>query len=262
MQSRKPLTALVITLNEEANIARCLRSLSWADEVLVVDAGSTDRTREIASSLGARVLEHPWSGYGQQKNYGNQEARHDWILSVDADEEATPELRAEVEAFLTANGNVDGVQHWGAEIPRKTWYLGRWILHGGWYPNALVRLANRGHSRWTEPAVHEAWHVNGPVRRFRADLLHYTFRNVGEQVITNVKFSRLGAKVARERGERGTLGKIFLKPIFKFLETWVWKLGFLDGLPGLVISLNAAHSIFMKYVELRFEAPSDRRQQH
>ncbi|NUM88526.1 MAG: glycosyltransferase family 2 protein [Bdellovibrionales bacterium] len=260
MRNRKPLTALVIACNEEANIARCVKSLAWADEVLVVDSGSTDRTREVAASLGARVIERPWAGYGQQKNYGNGQASHDWILSVDADEEVTPGLREEAEAFLAEDGRVDGVQHWGASIPRRTWYLGRWILHGGWYPNALVRLAHRHHSCWTEPAVHEAWQVDGPVRRFRSDLLHYTFRDVGEQVITNVRFARLGARVARERGEHGTLAKIFLRPLFKFLETWIWKRGFLDGLPGLVISLNAAHSIFMKYVELRFEAASDRRQ--
>lgn len=260
MMGRLPLSVVVITLNEERNIARCLKSLSWADEVLVVDSGSTDRTREIAHSLGAKVLQHPWSGYGQQKNYASAQATRDWVLSIDADEEVSTELKTEMEAFIAAGGRINGVQYQGATMPRKAWYLGRWILHGGWYPNRLVRLANRKNARWTEPAVHESWVVQGPVWELKSDLLHYTFTDVGDQVLTNVKFSRLGAHAARERGERGTIGKIFLKPLGKFLETYVWKAGFLDGLPGLVISLNAAHSIFMKYVELRFGENSDRRQ--
>jgi glycosyltransferase involved in cell wall biosynthesis len=262
MTGRLHLSAVVITYNEERNIARCVKSLAWANEVLVVDSGSTDKTREIAASLGARVLEKPWSGYGQQKNYANSQVKNGWILSVDADEEISPQLKEEIEAFLAAGGRIDGVQYNGASVPRKTWFLGRWIMHGGWYPNRLVRLAHREFGKWTEPAVHESLEVSGAVWRFQNDLLHYTFQNVRDQVITNVRFSYLGAQVARERGERGSMAKIFLKPAIKFLETYVWKAGFLDGLPGLVISINAAHSIFMKYVELRFGEGSHPRQQH
>lgn len=248
MSSRPSLTAVVISYNEEHNISRCLKSLTWADEILVVDSGSTDRTREIAAQLGARVVEHPWEGYGQQKNWASSQARHSWVLFVDSDEEVTSELKEEILRFLSNPG-----QYKGMEFPRRTRFLGRWILRGGWYPNVLVRLAHRDFARWTEPAVHESLQVNGPVARAHSDLLHYTFRDVGDQVITNVRFSRLGAKVAMERGERGSLLRILLKPIGKFLETYVWKLGFLDGFPGFVISVNAAHSIFMKYVELRCE---------
>ncbi len=260
MTGRLHLSAVVITHNEEQNIARCIKSVAWAEEVLVVDSGSTDKTRETASGLGARVVEHPWKGYGQQKNFANSQAKHGWILSVDADEEVSSELRGEIEAFLAAGGRINGVQYKGASLPRKTWFLGRWILHGGWYPNRLVRLAHRESSRWTEPAVHESWEVDGPVWQLKNDLLHYTFRSVQDQVTTNVRFSKLGAEVARARGECGSLAKIFLKPVGKFLETYMWKGGFLDGLPGLVISINAAHSIFMKYVELRFGEGPDHRQ--
>ena len=144
-------------------------------------------------------------------------------------------------------------------MPRKTWYLGRWILHGGWYPNRLTRLAHREKGRWTESTVHETLKADGPVYRFQSDLHHYTFRDVGDQVITNVRYARLGAKVAAERGERGSFARILFKPIGKFLETYVWKRGFLDGFPGFVISINAAHSIFMKYVELRLEKNSSHR---
>lgn len=259
MASRPPLTAVIITLNEEHNVLRCLESLEWAEEVIVVDSGSTDRTCEIAKSKGAKVFHHAWEGYGQQKNWAMSQASHSWILFVDADEAVSAELQEEITRFLSQNGNVEGVQYWGADFPRKTWFLGRWILHGGWYPNRLIRLLHKGKGKWTEPAVHETLRIDGPVRSMRSDLLHYTFRDVGDQVITNVKFSRLGARVARDRGEKGSVLRIFLKPIGKFLETYVWKGGFLDGFPGFVISVNAAHSIFMKYVELRFEKDSHHR---
>lgn len=254
MPSRPSLTAVVITLNEERNIARCLKSLTWADELLVVDSGSQDRTKELAANMGAKVVEHAWEGYGQQKNWAMRQATHSWVLFLDADEELGPGLREEIEAFLL---NPDG--KWGMEFPRRTWFLGRWILHGGWYPNVLARLGHRDHARWTEPSVHESLTVEGGAKRATCDLLHYTFRDVGENVATNIRYSRLGARVARERGERSTWIRLLLKPVGKFLETYVWKMGFLDGFPGFVISVNAAHSIFMKYVELRGEKNSSDR---
>ncbi|HEY8280434.1 MAG TPA: glycosyltransferase family 2 protein [Bdellovibrionota bacterium] len=252
MPARPPISVVIITLNEEHNLPRCLDSVNWAAEVLVVDSGSKDRTCELARQAGAKVLEHPWEGYGQQKNWAMKQASQPWVFFLDADEAVTENLKSEILSFVAADGAVSGASHSGASFPRKTWFLGRWILHGGWYPNRLVRLARKESSFWTEPAVHEALQVKGVVHLMQNDLLHYTFRNVGDQVTTNIRFSRLGAKVARERGERGSLPRILLKPIGKFLETFLWKLGFLDGFPGFVISMNAAHSIFLKYVELRF----------
>jgi glycosyltransferase involved in cell wall biosynthesis len=256
MAFRLPLSAVVITLNEEKNLPRCLKSLHWVPEVIVVDSGSTDGTKTAAANAGARFLEHKWEGYGQQKNWAMSQVTQPWVLFLDADEEVSPELAREIEEFVAAKGLVEGKQFWGAEMPRKTWFLGRWILHGGWYPNRLVRLGHRGHSRWTESTVHEGLEAEGEKYRFRHDLHHYTFRDVGDQVNTNVRYARLGARAARGRGEGGSLAKILLKPVGKFLETYVWKRGFLDGFPGFVISMNAAHSIFMKYVELRLEKNS------
>ncbi len=253
MANRPPLSVVIITLNEEHNIARCIKSLTWADEVIVVDSGSQDRTQNIARELGARVLEHKWEGYGQQKNWAASQCKYPWIFYVDADEETTPALRTEIEIFLTEG------KYQAAAFPRRTWFLGRWIKHGGWYPNILTRLAHRDHSRWTEPAVHESLEVKGSIYQMQEDLLHYTFRDVGDQVSTNIKFAKLGAKVAKQRGECGSLYRIITKPLAKFLETYLWKRGFLDGVPGFVISINAAHSQFMKYVELRFEKNFDRR---
>ncbi len=259
MASRPPLSAVVIALNEEHNLPRCLKSLAWAGEILMVDSGSTDRSCAIAEAHGARVMQKEWMGYGQQKNWAMAQVVHPWVLFVDADEEVSPDLRAEIERFVAQDGSLAGQQYRGAELPRKTWYLGRWILHGGWYPNHLVRLCHRKYGKWTEPAVHEALEIKGPSLRMTSDLLHYTFRDVGDQVQTNIRFARLGAKVARARGERGSMIRILCKPIGKFLETYFWKGGFLDGVPGFVISVNAAHSIFMKYVELRFEKNSSHR---
>ncbi len=247
MPRRPPLSVVIITLNEEHNILRSVRSVLWAGEVLVVDSGSTDRTCELARGEGVRVLEHPWNGYGQQKNWAMGQTAEPWVFFLDADEEVSRELKDEILNFLEEPGTFKG-----AEVPRKTWFLNRWIVHGGWYPNRLVRLVKKEFGRWTEPAVHESLQVNGETKRLEKDLLHYTFRDVGENVLTNIRFSRLGARVALERGERGTWGRILLKPLGKFLETYFWKLGILDGFPGFVISINAAHSIFMKYVELRF----------
>ena len=139
----------------------------------------------------------------------------------------------------------------GRVFPARPGIWGRWIQYGGWYPNLSVRLAHREHARWTEPLVHEGLEIKGRIRRLDGDLFHYTFQNVGDQVQTNIRFARLGAQVALERGERGSLLKILYKPIVKFIESYFWKLGILDGFPGFVISVNAAHSLFMKYVGIR-----------
>lgn len=257
----KPLgiSATIITLNEEKKLKKCLESLTgWVDEIVVVDSGSQDGTREVAAEMGARVHVNPWRGYGQQKNFAMSQCANDWVLNVDADEVVSPDLRASIQSFLSAVA--EGVESArGAELPRLSWYLGRWIRHGGWYPNYLTRLCHRRHAHWTEPMVHEELVVEGPLARLSGDLLHYTFDSVGDQVTTNVRYAKLGASAARERGERPTWTKLILKPLGKFLETYLWKRGFLDGFPGFVISVNAAHSQFMKYVELRLEANSRHR---
>jgi len=245
---RPPLSVTIITLNEETNIARAIESVrGFAQEILVVDAGSTDRTVEIARHLGAKVITNPWRGYGQQKNYAQDHATHDWVLNLDADEEVSPELSIEIQHALEAGEN-QGIA--GYSIPRLSKYLGRWIRHGGWYPNRLVRLANRKAAVWTEPDVHEEWVVRGPVIPLRHDLLHYPFTNIGDQILTNLRFSRLGSEALRKRGQQKNLLLLLLKPIGKFLETYIAKAGFRDGIAGFIISVNAAHSIFLKYAYL------------
>jgi hypothetical protein len=245
---RPPLSVTIIALNEEANIARAIESVrGFAQEILVVDSGSTDHTTEIARHLGAKVVTNPWRGYGQQKNFAQSAAAHDWVLNLDADEEISPELAVEIQQVLE-HAPESGVR--GYSVPRLSKYLGRWILHGGWYPNRLVRLSDRRVSLWTEPEVHEELVVSGPVVPLGHDLLHYPFRTIEDQITTNLRFSRLGSATLRARGMEGNLLRLLLKPIGKFLETYVIKKGFLDGLPGFIISVNAAHSIFLKYAYL------------
>ncbi|MEK6577733.1 MAG: glycosyltransferase family 2 protein, partial [Bdellovibrionota bacterium] len=218
-------------------------------EIIVVDSGSSDRTLEIAKQLGAKVFTQPWSGYGQQKNFAQSKASNPWILNLDADEEVTPGLKAEIQSQLleVSEGRSEAK---GFYFPRKTFYLGRWIKHGGWYPNHLIRLAEGAVSKWTEPHVHEELLVTGKVLGLKEPLHHHSFPGIIDQVSTNLRFSRLGSEDLMIKGHRPKLSKLILKPLGKFIETYFIKKGFLDGLPGFIISVNAAYSIFLKYAYL------------
>ncbi len=247
--TRKPLSVTIITLNEEEHIRNALQSVSWAEEKIVVDSGSTDKTVEIAKNLGAQVIYNPWPGYGQQKNFAQKHAAHDWILNIDADEVVSPELSQEIQSVL-AQMNHGRLNASGFSFPRKTYYLGRWIQHGGWYPNHLVRLANRNDAEWTEPSVHEELKVTGTVVSLLQPLHHFAFSSIQDQILTNLRFSRLGSQDLKQIGQGPSISRLILKPIGKFIETYIIKGGFLDGLPGFIIAINAAHSMFLKYAYL------------
>jgi glycosyltransferase involved in cell wall biosynthesis len=247
--SRLPVTVTIITLNEEAHIENAIRSAAWAEEVVVVDSGSTDRTVEIAESLGAKVVARKWPGYGQQKNYAQQLARHEWVLNIDADEVIPAELADEIQDKLTQlMDSPDSVK--GFYIARKTYYLGRWIRHGGWYPNYLLRMAHKNISSWTEPNVHEQLVVHGPAQEMKHPLHHHAFSSIEDQILTNLRFAKLGSRELAKAGQQPSIFRMIFKPIGKFIETYFLKFGFLDGLPGFIISVNAAHSMFLKYAFL------------
>lgn len=239
------ISATVITLNEERDIARCLKSLSFADEIIVVDSGSTDKTVEIAKAMGAIVVPEPWRGYGAQKNFAMSLAKGEWVLNLDADEEVTKELRDEIFRKIKSRDQTNGYA-----IARKTYYLGKWIRFGGWYPNYVTRLVRKQKARWTEPNVHEELVCEGPVRRLENPMLHYTFEDITDQVRTNIRYARQGALDLYAKGTTPSRMKLFTKPLGKFFSTYFLKKGCLDGLPGFVISINAAHSIFLKYAYL------------
>jgi glycosyltransferase involved in cell wall biosynthesis len=241
-----PISVTIITLNEEKNIARAIQSVRWADDIVVVDSGSTDQTIQIAQKLGARTFHQEWRGYGQQKNYAQDQAQYDWVLNLDADEEVSPELTEELQNLipdlLKGSSEIRGFY-----LPRKTFYLGKWILHGGWYPNYLIRFGNRQFCRWSEPKVHESWKVTGETQKLVHPLLHYSFENIESQIKTNLRYSLEGHEEMKKKGQKKSLIKLLLKPPGKFIETFFIKRGFLDGWPGFIISINAAHSIFLKY---------------
>lgn len=241
------ISVVIITKNEEHNIERAINSVLWANEILVVDSESTDQTCAIAEKAGARVIKHSWPGYGQQKNFALKQVKFDWVLSLDADEEITPESKTEIEQAI---GRAESEGITGFYLPRKTFYMGKWIRYGGWYPNYLVRLGRRDSGEWTTPPVHESWETKGPRSHLHYPILHYTFDDIEDQVITNVRYAGLGAESCYNRRVKPNLFKLIFKPLWKFLQTYFLKRGILDGLPGLIISLNAAHSQFLKYAFL------------
>ncbi len=239
-----PISLVIITLNEERNIERCIRSVPFASEVIVVDSGSKDSTCEIARFLGARVVHKSWLGFGLQKKFATEQASHDWVLSLDADEALSPELAREIqERFSQLNPQS------GYEMPRKSFHLGRWIEHGGWYPDYQLRLYNRQHANWSDSPIHER--VDAPqVERLKEPLQHYVFRDLSHQIQTNDRYSGLLAQKDLKAGKRFSLLKLIFKPWSKFIECYFLKLGFLDGLPGLIIAVGAGYSIFLRQAKI------------
>jgi glycosyltransferase involved in cell wall biosynthesis len=241
------ISACVICLNEERNIGRCLSSLDGADEVIVVDSGSTDRTVEIARSYTDFVLHRDWTGYADQKNFAMSRARGDWILSVDADEEVSGELKQEIDMVLAS----DPLEA-GSKIPRRSFYQGRWINHSGFYPDRQLRLFRRGRAGWVGRRVHERVEVDGPVGKLKSDLFHYPYNGaISGQLKTVDAFSSLLAEDLRDRGAGFHLWLLIARPVFKFLEVYILKKGFLDGTPGLIIAVTSAYALFVRYVKLR-----------
>lgn len=240
------ITATVITLNEEHNIAAALESLSWADEIIVVDSQSTDRTVEIARGFTDRVFVRPWPGYSAQKNFAAEQASHDWIFSLDADERASDELASEIEQ-LKANAEPASA---GFEMPRLTFYLGRGIKHSGWRPDYKLRLYDRKRARWRGDYVHESLEADGKVERLTGDILHYTVREASEHHLRMDRYTTLAAEQLYSKGRRASLVSLLGSPAVVFLRSYVLKLGFLDGVPGLAIARFAAHYEFLKNLKL------------
>lgn len=242
--TRLSLSLVIITLNEEKNIERCIRSVPFASEVIVVDSFSRDRTAEIAASLGAKVLAREFMGYREQKQFALEQATQEWVLSLDADEALSVELQYEI-PLLLHRPEVDGFR-----IPRCSFHLNRWIRHGGWYPDYQSRLFRRQSGSWAGGQVHEHVQIQGRIETLTHDLQHFVFTDLEDQIDTNNEFSTLGALELQKKGERFSALKLVFRPLGKFLECYVWKKGFLDGVPGFVIALGAAQSLFFKYSKL------------
>lgn len=239
------LTVTVITRNEAANIAAALESIRWADEIIVVDAESTDDTVAIARRYTDRVIVRPWPGYVDQKNFAAEQASHDWILSLDADERVSPALSDEIRALLAS-----GPRAAGYRIPRVTFHLGRWIRSTDWYPDYQLRLYDRRRARWTGRLVHESVRADGPVERLRGELQHYAYRDIAHHLQTMDRYSTLAARQMFEDGRRARWVDIAVTPRLTFLRNYVLRGGFRDGIPGLVISVMNGYYVALKFAKL------------
>ncbi len=249
------ISVVVITFNEERNLARCLQSVSGiADEIVVIDSASTDNTVSIARNHNARVVQQVFLGYGQQKNFATAQAAHNWILSLDADEELTEDLKKSL-LELKKNGPAHNVY----EIPRMTNYCGQWIRHCGWYPDRQTRLYDRTRGKWEEPKVHEYWRATNPNDKkglLKGDLLHYSFSTITEHLKKIEKYSELAALAAVEKGKTASLLKIAVSPKWHFISEYFLKLGFLDGFYGYTICRLSAYAAFIKYTKIRIYSKS------
>jgi glycosyltransferase involved in cell wall biosynthesis len=239
------LSAVIITFNEEKNIGRCIESVSGvADEILVVDSLSSDRTGEICKSLGAAFIEHPWEGYSGQKNFANSIATHDLVLSIDADEALSDELKASI---LKIKENIDCD---GYEMNRLTNYCGAWIRHGSWYPDRKLRLFDRRKAKWSGE-IHEILELHGRKGFLKGDLLHYSYYSVSDHIRQANHFTDLTAREAHSHGKKAGILKLLLSPCIKFIRDYIFLGGFLDGYHGFLVCRISSWATFMKYVKIR-----------
>jgi glycosyltransferase involved in cell wall biosynthesis len=245
MSGPLPLSLCVITRDAAGLIAHCLASASFAAEIVVVDSGSCDDTVEIARGCGARVIERDWSGFGAQKNFAVGEATHDWVLCLDADEQVTSELAAAIAVAVSSPRAA------AYAMARRNRFLGRWLAHGEGYPDWNVRLFDRRHARWTQDPVHEHVVADGPVARLDGDLLHASAESLDAYMTKQNRYTTLQAEAMYAQGERAGVARLVLSPLVRFLRFYIVKLGFLDGVAGLVHIVIGCHNSFMKYAKLR-----------
>lgn len=244
------ISAVIIAFNEEQNIAGAITSVDWADEVLVIDSESADGTRAVAESLKAKVLIRKWQGFSKQKQFAVDQAAHDWIFSLDADERVSDELKSEILALKNqpANSLAEGYK-----ISRLTFYMNQPIRHGGWYPDWQLRFFNRQNGKWKKILVHESIEMrkNAPVKKLKNDILHYSIPDAfyHNRMIAD-RYAPLAAEQMFRRGRKTSRLKVYTAGITAFLQTYALKLGFLDGFAGFCIARFAAHHAFLKHLLL------------
>jgi len=244
--TRSRLSACIITYNEADRIEACLQSLSFCDEIIVVDSHSTDATRDLAQRCRARVIERDWPGYRSQKQFAVDSASNDWVLCLDADERVTAQLRDEI-VKLQEQGLPELA---GWSVPRITDYFGRFLRHGNAYPDRLIRLFDRRRGGWIGDEIHENTRVNGPVGRLHGHLEHYSYRSLTDHHVRMQRYADLMAQALYARGKRCGLAKVLINPQWRFLRGYLLRLGFLDGWRGLVFALVEANYVRRKYLGL------------
>ena len=245
MTSRAPFSVVIITLNAAQALAACLQSVAFADEVLVVDCGSTDETLALAQQYGARVLHQDWLGYGAQKQFAVSQAKNYWVLCLDADERISAPLRAALEAALIAP-----LAH-GFEMPRCNRFMGRWLRHGEGYPDWSLRLFRRSHGHWSDDPVHEKVILDSAPARLRGDLLHESAENLALYLKKQDRYTTLQAQALHHRGQRVGVVRMVLSPLLRFMKLYILRLGFLDGAAGLIHIVIGCRNSYSKYAKLR-----------
>ncbi|GAB4124627.1 MAG: glycosyltransferase family 2 protein [Raineya sp.] len=243
------ISVVIITFNEEKNIRRCLESVQKiADEIVVVDSFSTDRTKQICQEFNVKFIQKKFSGYAEQKRFADAQASYDWIFSIDADEALSEKLEKEILAIKNSQATADAYQ-----MPRLTNYIGKWIRHTDWYPDKKIRFYNKHKARWQGSNLHE--HItpetNAILGNLKGDLLHYSYYSFYQHIAQFNKFTDIGAQEAFERGKKAPLYKIFINPIWKFFYSYILRLGFLDGYKGFLVCAISAFATFTKYIKLR-----------
>jgi len=240
------VAAVIITKNEEANLPRCLNSLGWVDEIILVDSLSVDRTCEIARQFGAKVFQNLFHGYGPTKAYGVEKVSCDWILSVDADEEICPQLAVEIKAAINSKANISGYY-----IPRRTYFLGRWIKHSKWSPDYVLRLFRRSSGNFDQSEVHEEVIVEGKTAYLKNIMLHHSYPSGLKYREKMERYSKLGAEKIIRQGRKHTPLSLVFNPIISFYRHYIFGAGFLDGMHGFLIGILSAFGVMRKYQKVR-----------
>ncbi len=242
--TRPPISAFIATQNEEERIGRCLESVKWCDEIVVVDDNSTDRTKEICRRYTKKIFNRKWDGYASQKGFAMQQTTNEWVLLMDSDEELSPAL---VDEIQTEFENVpDSVS--GYEMPRRVFYLGRWINHSGWYPDYKLRLYRKSKGYMGGEDPHETFILDGEKKRLRNDILHYSYRDIAEQVATLNTYSDIFAELKQWRST--DIFRMLIKPPIKFIEVYIAKAGILDGFQGFAAASMMSYFVFMRYAKM------------
>ena len=255
---RVPVSAYMITFNNARTVEQALESLHWVDEIIVVDSFSTDGTLDIVKRYTDKVEQRPWPGFRDQYQYAADRCSHDWALFIDADEEISPALAADMQRVLQRAAEPSSPSPVrGYFGHRRTYYLGRWHLHGGWVPDKEIRLYDRRHGRW-EGGLHACIHVDGPVEHLRGFYYHYTYENIADHLATINKYSDSAVQDLQAANKRASLFTLLGNPLARFFRDYLLKGGFREGIPGLIVAVNTAFYVFVKYAKLwesHHEAP-------
>jgi len=247
MEGKLPVSVCIVACNEEKNIGGCLESVSWADEIIVVDSFSADRTVELAKRFTDRVIQRKWSGYLDQKKFAIGLARNEWVLLLDADEQISEKLAGEIRDELTENKGLYN----GYCFPRKLYYLGRWIKRGEWYPDYKLRLFRKSAARITGMEPHDSIVLEeGGTKRLGGDILHYSYKDIAAQMTTLNRYSSISAGEMYKAGVKAPLARMFLHPVCRFMTAYIFRRGFMDGVPGMMIAVVNSFYVFLKYAKL------------